>query len=112
MQTIKLIVLGLLAVILIIIGGANMAPVDLFLVPSALTAERFSVKGVPLAVVILAATLLGIIVGHVLELIRGRKHRVLAEMKRRELDDLREEVTQLRAQLRDQGDDLPRIAAL
>ena len=107
-----MIVLGLLAAILIIIGVANMTPVELNLLPSALTDERFSLKGVPLAVVILVALLLGVIVGHLRELIRGRKHRVLAEMKRRELNDLREEVTQLRAQLRDQGDDLPRIASL
>jgi uncharacterized integral membrane protein len=109
MQTIKLIVLGLLAAILIALGVANMAPVDLYLLPAKLFGETFGIKGIPLAVVILAAVLLGILVGLVIEYLRENKLRRVAEEKRREIVQLRQEVTRLRAKSADQGDDLPRI---
>ena len=52
MQSIKLIVLGLLAAILIALGVANMAAVDLYLLPAKLFGDTFSIKEIPLAVVI------------------------------------------------------------
>jgi uncharacterized integral membrane protein len=109
MRTVKLIVLGLLAVILIILGVANMAAVDLYLLPAALFGDGFSIKGIPLAVVILAAVLMGILIGLVIEFLREHKQRRVAEEKRREIVQLRQEVARLRAKLGSQGDELPRI---
>ncbi len=111
MRTVKLIVLGLLAVILIALGVANMAAVDLYLLPAALFGDSFSVKGLPLAVVILAAVLMGILAGLVIEFLREHKQRRVAEEKRREIVRLRQEVTRLRTKLGDREDDLPRIPA-
>ncbi len=111
MRTVKLIVLGLLAAILIALGVANMAAVDLYLLPAALFGDSFSVKGLPLAVVILAAVLMGILAGLVIEFLREHKQRRVAEEKRREIVRLRQEVTRLRAGLGDRGNDLPRIPA-
>ncbi len=111
MRTIKLIVLGLLAAILIALGVANMAAVDLYLLPAALFGDGFSIKGLPLAVVILAAVLLGILVGLLIEFLREHRQRRVAEEKRREIVQLRQEVTRLRAKLGDREDELPRIPA-
>jgi uncharacterized integral membrane protein len=110
MRTIKVIVFGLLAIILIALGVANMAAVDLYLLPAALFGDGFSIRGLPLAVVIMAAGLIGILIGLVLEFFREHKHRRMAEEKRREIVQLRQEVTRLRAKLGDRGDnELPRI---
>ncbi len=111
MRTVKLIVLGLLAAILIVLGVANMAAVDLHLLPEALFGDSFSIKGLPLAVVILAAVLTGILAGLVIEFLREHEQRRLAEEKRREIVKLRQEVTRLRTKLGDREDDLPRIPA-
>jgi uncharacterized integral membrane protein len=109
MRTVKLIVLGLLAVILIAIGVANMAAVDIYLLPAALFGDGFSIKGLPLAVVIMAAVLMGILIGLVIEFLREHKQRRVAEEKRREIVQLRQEVARLRAKLGPQGDELPHI---
>jgi uncharacterized integral membrane protein len=109
MRTVKLIVLGLLAVILIALGVANMAAVDLYLLPAALFGDGFSIKGLPLAVVIMAAVLMGILIGLVIEFLREHKQRRVAEEKRREIVQLRQEVARLRAKLAPQGDELPHI---
>jgi len=112
MQTIKMAILGLIAVALILLGVANMAAVDLHLVPVALfgpLGEQYSIRGIPLSVVILAAVLLGIIVGLVIEWLREYKHRRTAEDKRREIVALRQEISRLRSKLGSEGDDLPRI---
>jgi uncharacterized integral membrane protein len=109
MRTVKLIVLGLLAAILIALGVANMAAVDLYLLPARLFGDTFGIKGIPLAVVILAAALLGILVGLVIEYLREHKHRRVADEKRREIVQLRHEITRLRAKMGGPGNDLPRI---
>jgi len=111
MRTIKLIVLGLLALILIALGVANMAAVDLYLLPVTLFGDGFGIKGIPLAVVILAAVLLGVLVGLVIEFLREGRQRRMAEEKRREVAELRQENTRLRAKLREHVDELPRIPA-
>ena len=111
MRTVKLIVLGLLAAILIALGVANMVPVDLYLLPAALFGDSFSIRGLPLAVVILAAGLIGILIGLVIEFLREHKQRRVAEEKRREIVQLRQEVTRLRAKLGDRDNELPRIPA-
>jgi uncharacterized integral membrane protein len=111
MRTVKLIVLGLLAVILIALGVANMAAVDLFLLPAVLFGDSFSIKGLPLAVVILAAVLTGILAGLVIEFLREHEQRRVAEEKRREIVRLRQEISRLRAKLGNRDDELPRIPA-
>ncbi len=111
MRTVKLIVLGLLAVLLIALCVGNMAAVDLYMLTAALFGDGFSVKGLPLAVVILAAVLMGILAGLVIEFLREHKQRRVAEEKRREIVRLRQEVTRLRAKLGDREDELPRIPA-
>jgi uncharacterized integral membrane protein len=109
MRTIKLIVLGLLAVALVLAGVSNMGPVDLHLIPPSLAGGRFSLLDVPLAAVILASVLLGVFIGQVLEWIRGYKRRAIAAETRREIAALKDEVAQLRRKLGTEDDDLPRI---
>ena len=112
MRTIRLAVLGLLAAILISLGVANMVPVDLYLLPAALFGDGFSIKGLPLAVVIMAAVLMGILVGLVIEFLREHRQRKVAEEKRREIVQLRQEIARMRAKLGDRDDELPRIPAI
>jgi uncharacterized integral membrane protein len=112
MRTIKLIVLGLLAAALIALGVANMAVVDLYLLPAKLFGESYSIKGIPLAVVIMAAVLMGILAGLMIEYLREHKIRRGAGQNRREIAQLRNEVTRLKAKLGDDEDDLPRIPAI
>ena len=109
MRTIKTIVLGLLAAALIILGVANMSPVDLYLLPRSIFGEGWGISGIPLAVVILAAVLGGIVIGQLVEYIRERKHRRVADQKRREIVELRREVARLRGELSERGEELPRI---
>jgi len=111
MRTIKLIVLGFLAVMLVLLGVANMAAVDLHLLPPALVGERYSLTGVPLAVVVLASILLGVFVGQIREWFRERRHRATAAEKRREIAELRDEIAELRQKLGDEDDKLPRLPA-
>ena len=111
MRTVKLIVLGLLAVMLIALGVANMATVDLYLLPAALFGDSFSIKGIRLAVVILAAVLMGILAGLVIEFLREHKQRRVAEEKRREIVRLRQEIARLRAKVGDRDEELPRSPA-
>ena len=109
MRTIKMAVLALIAGALVLVGVANMAAVDLYLLPVPLFGDAYSVKGIPLAVVILAAVLTGVIVGLVIEWLREHKHRRTAEDKRREIVELRQENARLRSRLGAGADELPRI---
>jgi lipopolysaccharide assembly protein A len=109
MRTIKLIVLGLLAAVLIALGVANMAVVDLYLLPAKLFGESYSIKGIPLAAVIMAAVLMGILAGLLIEYLREHKHRQGAGQNRREIARLRNQIIQLKSKLDDDEDDLPRI---
>jgi hypothetical protein len=109
MRTIKLIVLGVLGAALVLIGVSNMGPVDLHLIPPSLAGGRLSLLDVPLAAVILAAILLGVFIGQVMEWIRGRKRRAAANETHREIAALKDEVAQLRRQLGTEDDDLPRV---
>lgn len=110
MRTIKLIVLGVLAVILVLLGVSNTETVDLHLLPPTL-GTGFSLTGVPLPVVIAAALLLGILIGLAMEFIRERKQRRVSGDRRREVAELRAEVTRLRRKLDDESDQLPRLPA-
>jgi len=111
MRTLKLLVLSLLGIALVVIGVANMAPVDLYLVPAEIDGGRNALRGVPLAGVILASVVIGIVVGQLIEYAREAKHRREATQQRREAGQLRREVGRLAARLGDGDDDLPKIAA-
>lgn len=111
MRTIKIIFLGILAAALVLVGVSNMTPVDIYLLPPALTGDAYGVKGVPLALVIIVAGFAGVVFGLVAEWVRERKQRVLADDKRRELAELRQELAQLRARSAEVADILPRRPA-
>jgi uncharacterized integral membrane protein len=111
MRTIKLLVLVLLGLALVIVGVANMAPVDVHLLPPEIGAGAYVLRGVPLAGVILASVVVGVLVGQLLEYLREAKHRRRAEERRREVGRLKREVGRLAARLGESDDDLPEIPA-
>ena len=99
MRTIKFILLVLIAFAMMLIMAANMAPVDLHIIPQALGIPFFSLQGVPLALVIVLALLIGVVVGLLVEYIREGKHRHRLEEKRKEIARLRAENAQLAERL-------------
>ncbi len=111
MRTIKLIILVIIGLALMLLLAANMAPVDLHLLPAALNVDLFSLTGVPLSMVIVAAVLVGFLIGLLMEFLREGKHRSNLARKRRELNELREENARLAARLEESGNELAVIAA-
>ena len=111
MRTIKLIILSLIGLGLMLVLSANMAPVDLHLLPAALKINLFSLTGIPLSLVIVAAVLVGFVIGLLMEFLRESKHRGNLARKRRELAELREENARLSALLEEKGEELAVIAA-
>lgn len=109
MRTLKLVIAVVIGIALMIVVAANMAPVDLRLVPEALGMDIASVEGVPLALVIVAAFLLGFLAGELVEFARERKHRTLLAEKRRELALVREENNRLAQQTGARNDELALI---
>ena len=110
LRLLKWLVLAVICAALVVLGVANMAPVDLHLVPSGVVGTDLSLRGVPLAAVILAAILLGVVIGEVFEWVRETKHRRRASQRGREVEKLQAEVASLKRRLGEK-DDLPRIAA-
>ena len=108
---IKTIVLGLLAVALVVVGVANLAPVDVFLLPPAVGGEGYSLKDIPLAAVILASGFTGTVIGLVLEWLREHRQRAQSSARRREVAALQDEVARLKEQLAERADALPRLPA-
>ena len=111
MRTLKLIVLSIIALTLMLVLAANMAPVNLHLLPAALKINLFSLNGVPLSMVIVAAVLAGFVIGLLMEFLREGKHRGNLARKRREIAELREENARLSALLEEKGEELAVIAA-
>ncbi len=111
MRTIKLIILAIIGLGLMLVLAANMAPVNLHLLPAALNINLFSLTGVPLSMVIVAAVLVGFLIGLLMEFLRESKHRGNLARKRRELAELREENARLVARLEESGNELAVIAA-
>jgi len=111
MRTIRTLVLLLLGAALVVVGVANMAPVDVHLLPREIGGPQTTIPQVPLAAVILASVIVGVIVGQLLEYARERKHRRQAEERRREVGRLRREVGRLAARLGENDDDLPELPA-
>ena len=110
LRLIKWAVLAVICIALVILGVANMEPVDLRLLPSGILAEDIALRGVPLAVVILLALLTGVVIGELFEWVREHKHRRRAVLEHREVERLQSEVASLKRRLGEK-DDLPRIAA-
>ncbi|MDT8342992.1 MAG: LapA family protein [Thermohalobaculum sp.] len=110
LRLIKWAILATLCAALVVLGVANMAPVDLRLLPPGVVSADLALVGVPLAAVILAAMLLGVVIGELFEWLREHKHRRTASERNREVERLRAEIVALKRRLGDK-DDLPRIAA-
>ena len=111
MRTIKLLILLILAAGLIVLGVANMAPVDLQLLPRSVATPGTTIEQVPLTAILFGAVAIGIVVGFLLEWLREAKHRRLAAEKKREVGRLRSEIARLSTRLGDDSDDLPEIPA-
>lgn len=107
MRLLKIAVLGLLGFGLVVIGVANMEPVDLRLLPEEIGNGAVRVGPVPLSAVILAAVVVGIFVGQVMEWLRESQYRRLAEDRLREVGRLRRELRRMAARFGDTADDLP-----
>jgi uncharacterized integral membrane protein len=110
LRLIKWLILTAICLALVVMGVANMAPVDLHLLPQGIVQADYTLRGVPLAAVILGAVLLGVIIGELFEWLREAKHRRRAAEGSREVERLKAEVQTLKRRLGDK-DDMPRIAA-
>lgn len=95
---------------LMLVISANMAPVDLYLVPKALGVEAMGFKDVRLAVVILGSVMVGIVLGLMIEFFREAKHRAHLAESRQEVMRLRAENTRLARELGVEADELPLLA--
>ncbi|MGF1502402.1 MAG: hypothetical protein ACFBSD_11355 [Paracoccaceae bacterium] len=108
MRTIKLLVLGAIVLALAIVGVANMHPIDLRLLPVEIAGPGTGLVGVPLAAVLMAAVLIGVVVGQILEYLRESKYRRAADEARREATRLKRELARLNeAQGKNAEDALP-----
>ena len=111
MRTLKLLILLILAAALIVLGVANMAPVDVHLLPERVATPETTIERVPLTAVMFAAVAIGIVVGFLLEWLREAKHRRLAAEKKREVGRLRSEIARLSTRLGEDAEELPDIPA-
>ena len=67
LKAIKWIILGLLAICLIVVGIANMTPVDLHLLPPEIGGYAYTLHQIPLFGVILASVFFGMLLGYIFE---------------------------------------------
>ncbi|GMG82172.1 hypothetical protein LNKW23_13850 [Paralimibaculum aggregatum] len=111
MRIVRLGVLSVLGLGLVVVGVANRAPVDVFLLPQGLGLPEAELRGVPLAAVIFAAVLVGIVVGQVMEWVREAKHRRQVEEKTEEVWRLRKEIKRLSLRLGEGEDEMPALPA-
>ena len=106
MRQIRFAILGLLMLAVIVLCLANSTVVTLNLLPGSLASILPVSINLPLFVVILAAVMLGLLIGYVLEYIREHKHRKTASQKKREADALSRQVTDLKKKAGQNDDDL------
>ncbi|MEL6576138.1 MAG: LapA family protein [Pseudomonadota bacterium] len=116
LRIIKIAVLLTICVVLVVVGVANMQFVPLRLIPEGMSIPETGATSdplitLPLSVVILAAMLVGFVIGEIFEWMREGKHRRERDNRGREIQALRAENARLKAKLSDPKEDLPRIAA-
>ncbi|MEM1344909.1 MAG: LapA family protein [Pseudomonadota bacterium] len=109
MRFIKQITLGVLGLAMVLVGVANMAPVDIYLLPPEIGGPDLVLRAVPLSVVMLGAAVGGILIGYLLEWLREAHHRRLAAERKREVNRLRGELARLGSRLGDVDEDLPEL---
>ena len=99
MRTVRLTIAVLVLLVVMILMAANMTPVELYLAPQKFLPGLPTLKGVPVALIIIVALLTGILVGFLMEFARAAKDRRKLAEKRRELSDLRDENLKLARRL-------------
>lgn len=107
MRILKFALLAVLAVVLVTVALANAAPITLRVLPETMSGFMgwsWSLT-LPLFVVIFLAMTVGLLIGFVWEYFREYKHRAAARHERREKEELRREVTQMRSKNRQRGGD-------
>ena len=105
MRLIKLLILTVVIIVFVVLGVANMTPVNLQMLPAFLGRGDLQIANIPLALVILVSFLAGLLIGVILELLRETKHRAEASRLRRENTKLRHEVAE-RARQAGEDEDL------
>lgn len=104
----KILFLVVVALALVLLFFANNAPVTLHLMPD----ELAGAVGVPnafttsLFFVVVAALLVGIVVGFIWEWLREYRYRAEAKTQRREAQRLNQEVAQMKGRSSDHDDDV------
>lgn len=108
MRGLRYALIGLLAIVLLVVALANRGAVTLRLLPE--EAGQFLGLGwslqLPLFLVILAAVLLGLLLGYVFEWGRAARHRRSARRQQKEAAALKTEMTDLRRETRRPKDEV------
>ena len=106
MRTLKLLLLGLILVAVVLLAVANRGPATLNLLPPELDRVMPLSVELPLFVIILAAVVIGMVVGYLVEWLREHKHRRRASAKTQEAARLNREVARLRKETGRPEDDV------
>ncbi len=107
MRYIRYAVLGALAIVLVTVALANREPLTIRLLPeilSGLFGWSWQIT-LPAFTILLAAILLGVLLGFVWEWVREHKHRAAAVAERRQREKLEREVRKVNPSA-DKGDDV------
>lgn len=107
MRFVRLLVLAVIAIVLITVSIANRGALTIKLLPDELAqllGFRWDVT-LPAFVILLAAVLIGVLLGFVWEWVRERKYRVEASVERKERERLEREVKKV-APPKESGDDV------
>jgi flagellar biosynthesis protein FlhB len=108
LRLIKILFLVVVALALVLLFFANNEPVTLNLLPTAM-AEALGMPNtftVSLFLVVVAALLVGIVVGFIWEWLREHRFRAEAKTQRREASRLRQEVAAVKGRSSDSHDDI------
>lgn len=108
LRTIKLILAGIVMLAVVLVAVANRDLVTLQMLPGPLAdvlGLHYQIT-LPLFIILLAAVMVGLLLGYLLEYIRERKHRKEIGVKRRELNKLENEVANLRKKTGEEEDEI------
>ena len=111
MRAIKLGLIIIIGLVLMMIIAANWTPVDLNLVPAAIGVPGFSYPDLPLALIIVAAVLIGYVLAYCVEFLKGGETRRRLSQKAQEIARLRQENARLVAKAQEEDDDLELLAS-